>query len=128
MLNLKRSVFFIHNMPPVVLLFCFAHSTLKTSEAVICNVCMILTLPKRYVLEEDHTPILTNSILVLSHGAVHRQYQKQSNICVPCFSSYTNRVKPRELTRLHTMTFALYTNVLLLHTHSLAYSHHMLHI
>jgi len=44
------SAFFIHNMPPVVLLFCFAYSTLKTYKAVICYVCMILTFPKRYVL------------------------------------------------------------------------------
>jgi len=74
------SAFFIYDMPPVVLLFYFAYSTLRTYEAVISNVCMILTVPKRYVLEEDHTPILNYSILVLSHGAVQRQYQKQSEM------------------------------------------------
>ena len=94
-------------MPPVVVLFCFDHSTLKTYEAVICNVCMILTLPKRYVLEEDHTPILTDSKLVLSYGAIQRQYQKQTNIFVPCFSSYTNRVKSRDLTPLPVVAFAV---------------------
>jgi len=68
------SAIFIHDMPPVVLLFCLAHSTLKTYEAAICNVCMILMSPKRYVLGEDHTPILNDNILVFSHGGVRRQY------------------------------------------------------
>jgi len=90
---------------------------------------MIHMLRNRCVLEEDHTPILTDIILVLSHhGAVQRQYQQQSDIYVPCLSSYTKKVKPRDLTWLHTVAFALYTNVLLLHTNSLAYSQHMLHI
>ena len=122
------SAFFIYDMPPVVLLFYFAYSTLRTYEAVISNVCMILTVPKRYVLEEDYCPIVTDIILVLSHRTVQRQYQHQSNIVVPCFSSYTNRVNPRDLTRLPTVAFVLYTIVILLHTNSLAYSQHMLHI
>ena len=76
---------------------------------------MILTVPKRYVLEEDYCPIVTDIILVLSHRTVQRQYQQQSDIVVPCFSSYTNRVNPRDLTRLPTVAFALYTNIFLLH-------------